>query len=171
MKVIRHPPHGGEVRGNAIAGALRTENAQMSVELAVVMPACIIMVFVVVNLMLFIEASVSFDRIAAAAILAHGVSLPGSGRGNAEYVVQSAIEEALGRRTTCSVEVDSSKVSFPGGGTVFDAGPSLTRFTCTLHYRPWPSGFVIAGVAFQVPAILEHRTDLVIDAYRSGVVF
>jgi hypothetical protein len=57
-----------------------------------------------------------------------------------------------------------------GSGGVLSLGPALTRFTCTLATRPWPSAFVMAGVRYEAPLVLRHERTLVVDRYRSGVV-
>ena len=48
--------------------------------------------------------------------------------------------------------------------------PLLTRYTCTMKYKPWPSSFVCAGVAFSPQAYVEHKKSLVVDRFRAGVL-
>ena len=50
------------------------------------------------------------------------------------------------------------------------ASPLLTRFVCTLTYRPWPSLVRLPGVTFEAPVALRHERDIVVDRFRSGVV-
>ena len=45
-----------------------------------------------------------------------------------------------------------------------------TRYTCTMKYKPWPSSFVCAGVAFSPQAYVEHKKSLVVDRFRAGAL-
>lgn len=153
---------------------LRTDcRGQATVELAMCVPLLLVMAFVVANLMSYVEACAAFDRIAYDAVVSQGVSPAGEGVSSpATGAIRSCIEDALGREATCSVEVRSEDVLRYGGDpdTTFSIAPRLTRYVCTLRYRPWPSGVVIAGVSMQAPAVLVHTRELVVDRYRPGVV-
>lgn len=149
------------------------QRGQATVELAMCMPILLVLAFVVANLMGFVEACAAFDRIAYDAVVSQGVSSAGEQSDtSATGAVRSCIVEALGRESTCQVEVSSEDVLRYGGSpnTTFSVAPRLTRYVCTLRYRPWPSGVVIAGVSMQAPALLVHTRELVVDRYRSGVV-
>lgn len=84
------------------------------------------------------------------------------------------VVEALGMPAdVVDVEVDSERVGHArggGDGIEFPVSPLLTRYTCTLEYRPWPSSFTIAGVSYRAPLVLHHKRELVVDRYRGGVV-
>ena len=150
----------------------RDERAQATVEAALTLPALIVLAFVVANLAAFVEASFAFEQIARDAVVAHGVSPAGEQtEASGATQVREAIEGSLGREATCSVEVRTEDIGrFGGGATTFAIAPHLTRYVCTLHFRPWPSSFVIAGVGFEPPALLSHECSLVVDRYRPGVV-
>lgn len=144
----------------------------MTVELAVLVPVTIVVALTVYNLARFVEACAAFDRIAADAVISQGVSPAGDAGAPAVGEVEDAIEDALAMRA-CTVEVRAQKVgsSAPRGkGLEFPVSPLLTRFTCILRYRPWPSSFVIAGSVYRAPVALTHERTIVVDRYRGGVV-
>lgn len=150
----------------------RAERGQMVVELAVVLPVCIVVALVVFNLCRFVEACATFDRVAPDAVIAQGVSPAGEQSSlSAAGQVQSSIQSALDM-STCevSVQLSGAPQDVAGPGIGFSVSPLLTTFTCTLRYRPWPGSFVIAGVVFSPPVALTHTRTLVVDRYRPGVV-
>lgn len=154
--------------------ALNDEEGQMVVEMAVVMPVMIVMAIVVLNLMWFIEASARFDRVAPDAVLAMAVSPEGGvdGSGGNRAVCQ-AIERAMDGMHGVEVSVESYsawELAEPDG-IGFSFAPHLTRYVCTLTYHPWPSGFSVAGFDASIPVELTHQSVLVVDRYRSGVIF
>ena len=152
------------------AGTLRSRVAQMTVELAVLTPVVIVVALVALNLMGFVEACAAFDQAAQDAVIAHGVAPPGEqGERSAGVAVRESIEESLGREDRCEVEVRGESVSGATGGAS-GASPLLTRYVCTLTYRPWPRMLRLPGVTYEAPLALEHECELVVDRYRPGVV-
>lgn len=151
---------------------LRNERGQMAVEMAVVVPVCIVVALIVFNISRFVEACASFDRIALDAVVSQGVSPPGEQSASAAAgQVQACIESALAM-PNCEVSVGVSGASTPaaGRGLRFPVSPLLTTYTCTLRYRPWPHSFVIAGVPFSPPVALTHERTLTVDRFKPGVV-
>jgi hypothetical protein len=150
----------------------RSQAGQMCVELAMVVPVAVVVALIVFNLSRYVEACATFDRVALDCVIAQGVSPPG-GQTSASAVgrVRQGIQEALDM-DGCEVSVVASgpDPQAAGTGLTFPLSPLLTRFTCTLRYRPWPHAFVIAGVAFAPPVVLTHVRTLVVDRYRPGVV-
>jgi hypothetical protein len=149
------------------------ESGQMTVEMAVLMPVTIVVALVAYNLVRFVGACALFDRAAADCVIAHGVS-PSEGGGDGPDVesVRAALEGALPSES-CEVSVEaegSGSTASPSGAVTFPLSPSLTTFTCTLRYRPWPSSFVLAGVGFSPPLALVHERSVVVDCHRPGVV-
>ena len=144
----------------------------MAVELAVMVPVCIVVGLIVYNLCRFAEACATFDRVAPDAVISHGVSPAGEQSALASAgSVKRCIEEALAS-SNCEVSVS---VSGPdptplGFGLTFPVSPLLTTYTCTLRYRPWPGSFRLAGVPFSPPVALTHQRKLVVDRFRPGVV-
>ena len=144
----------------------------MAVELAVMVPVCIVVGLIVYNLCRFAEACATFDRVAPDAVISHGVSPSGEQSTLASAgSVKRCIESALAM-SSCEVSVS---VSGPdpaplGGGLTFPVSPLLTTYTCTLRYRPWPGSFRLAGVSFSPPLTLMHERKLVVDRFRPGVV-
>ena len=150
---------------------LGDESGQMTVELAVMAPVAIVVALVVLNLMGFVEACAAFDQASLDAVLAHGVAPAGEqSERSAADEVREALEDALGREDRCEVEVRCESVSEGATGTSFAVSPLLTRYVCTLTYRPWPSLVRMPGVTFEAPIGLRHERELVVDRYRSGVV-
>ena len=143
----------------------------MTVELAVVAPVAIVVALVVLNLMGFVEACAAFDQAAPDAVLAHGVAPAGEQTQEAaEREVAGALERALGREGRCEVEVRCEGVLEGDAGSPGLVSPLLTRFVCTLTYRPWPSSLRLPGIVLEAPIALRHECEIVVDRYRSGVV-
>lgn len=154
----------------ALVGCLRSQRAQMTVELAVVTPVVIVVALVVMNLAGFVEACAAFDQAAHDAILAQGVSPAGEqSEAHAVDEVSSTLEELLGREDRCEVEVVAEPASEGGSGS-FTISPLLTRYVCTLTYRPWPRLVRLPSVTYEAPLSLRHQCELVVDRYRPGVV-
>lgn len=152
---------------------LRTqdEGGQMTVELAVMAPVVIVVALVVLNLMGFVEACSAFDQAALDAVLAHGVAPDGEqSESSAVVQVRDALEDALGREDRCEVEVRCEPASEGAPSTLLTVSPLLTRYVCTLTYRPWPSLVRMPGVTLEAPVGLRHERELVVDRYRGGVV-
>ena len=150
---------------------MRDEGGQMTVELAVLVPVIIVVALTVLNLAGFVVACAAFDRIALDAVISQGVSPPGEQSDLvAAQAVSNCITDALGRESTCSVEVRLERVFDASGSADLSMAPLLTRFVCILVYRPWPRAFSIAGVAFSPPVALRHQRSIVVDRYRTGVV-
>ena len=150
---------------------MRDSRGQMTVELAVLIPVVVVMALVIHNLAGFVSACAAFDRIALDAVISQGVSPAGEQTDlGATEAVSSCISQALGREGTCSVEVRAERLTDASGSYDFSVAPLLTRYVCTLVYRPWPSSFSIAGVAYRAPVELRHERSIVVDRYRPGVV-
>ena len=155
-----------------VVDRLRGERGQMAVELAVTLPAALVVALVVFNLCRFVEACATFDRVAPDAVVSQGVSPAGEQSSlSSAGQVKACIEQAL-NMTSCEVEVQVSGApeTTSAHGLTFPLSPLLTTYTCTLRYRPWPGSFVIAGVPFRPPLALVHRRTLVVDRFRPGVV-
>lgn len=143
----------------------------MTVELAVVTPVVIVVALVVLNLMGFVEACAAFDQVALDAVVAHGVAPSGEqSEGRAASEVRSAIEELLGREGRCEVGVRAEAVGMGATSSGLVMSPLLTRYVCTLTYRPWPRLLRMPGVTYEAPLALRHECELVVDRFRSGVV-
>lgn len=143
----------------------------MVVEMAVMVPVALVVALVAFNLLCFVDACAAFDQAALDAIVSHGVS-PSGQQTQAAAVgqVQAALEEALGREGTCEVEVRAERVTGDGSSASFLISPLLTRYVCTLTYRPWPRFASLPGITFEAPVALRHERELVVDRYRPGVV-
>lgn len=143
----------------------------MTVELAVVTPVVIVVALVVLNLMGFVEACAAFDQVALDAVVAQGVAPSGEQSENrAAAEVRSAIEELLGREGRCEVEVRAEAVGMGATSSGLVMSPLLTRYVCTLTYRPWPRLLRMPGVTYEAPLALRHECELVVDRFRPGVV-
>lgn len=154
-----------------LAAALAGRDGQMTVELAVLTPVVIVVALVVLNLMWFTDACAAFDQAALDAVVAHGVAPSGEqGRERAVEEVTSALGRAMGERRGCAVEVRAEPVSPGASGASFVISPLLTRYVCTLTYRPWPLLLSMPGVPYGAPLALTHERALVVDRFRAGVV-
>ena len=66
--------------------------------------------------------------------------------------------------------MSAQAVSGGGEAAPLVVSPLLTRYTCTLVYRPWPRLLRMPGVTYEAPLALRHERELVVDRYRPGVV-
>ena len=140
-------------------------------ELAALMPAVLVVALVSFNLARFVALCATFDRVSLDAVVSQGVAPAGTQtRLVAASEVRDCIEEALDAADVCSVEVSAESVRDSGGRQRLSVSPLLTRFRCSLVFRPWPSSFSIAGFSCQAPFALRHERSLVVDRYRPGVV-
>ncbi|MCI6844488.1 MAG: hypothetical protein MR874_06995 [Coriobacteriaceae bacterium] len=147
------------------------QSGQMTVELAVLVPVVIVVALIVVNLMEFVDACAAFDRLSLDGVIAEGVSPAGEQSVTASVAaVEDGLRAALGREGTCDVEVRAEHVSAEEGGRLLSVSPLLTRYTCTLVFRPWPRELRLPGITYAAPLELRHERTLVIDRYRPGVV-
>ncbi len=149
------------------------ERGQMSVETALMLPILIVLAFVMSNVLLYVEACITFDRIAYDAVISQGVAP--SGEQSTEHAareIKACIEDALDRSSTCNIEVTASEVGRLSGtnDALFSVVPSLTSYECTLCFSPWGSSIQIAGFTFTFPIQLTHTRSFVVDRYRPGVV-
>lgn len=153
-----------------MSGSVRDDAGQMAVELAVLVPVIVAVALVVANVLQFAELVSRFDRVAPDAVVLHGVSASGVSSelaGVAE--VKSAIEQAMGEMP-CEVAVRAEPISGDCSEARIDLAAGTTRFVCELGYRPWPSSVQIAGVGFELPAIVRHQRSFVVDRFRAAVV-
>ena len=150
----------------------RGERGQMAVELAALIPVIVVVALTAYNLMRYVELCAVFDRVALDAVISQGVAPAGEQEAHAAAsAVQACIAETIAS-SACTVEVSVSSPhegSQPGRLSIL-ISPLLTRYTCTLHFRPWPSAFVLAGVVYDSPVTLVHTRSLVVDRFRPGVV-
>lgn len=136
---------------------------QMAVELAILVPVAIVVALISLNLMRFVDACAAFDRMSLDAVVAQGVSPAGDQSGAlAAEQVRTCIADALGREDVCEVEVSAESC---GGASL------LTRYICTLVFKPWPRVLRLPVVSLEAPFGLRHQRELVVDRYRPGVVF
>lgn len=150
---------------------LTNDEGQMTVELAVLLPVAIVVALIVFNLCRFLELCAVFDRASLDAINAYGVSGEGELSVRAcEEEIRSHLGAAMGNEDVCMIDVRAENVSGEGSSAVFVISPLLTRYTCELRYRPWPSTLSIAGISGGVPWSLRHERSLVVDRFRPGVV-
>lgn len=160
---------GSGVKGLAIR-VVADESAQAVVEAAIVLPVLIVLALVAYNLMKFSNAVARFDRIAPDMVLMHGVSPAGENLspGAAAHVVEEELAAAMDD-VDLEIEVTCEDVSAGASGSLSLTG-SLATFRCSMRYRPWPSGFSIAGVDLGSPVVLEYERNVVVDPWKPGVV-
>ena len=136
----------------------RSCRGQMTVELAVCIPAFIATALLVFNAMLFLENCAAFDRLARDAVRVHAAS-PAHGQSSAESaaLVQASLKASF-PQDYLDVAVQASGVSL-----------GFVRYQATLRFRPTLFGRPFSGAVYDVVLRpLEHSTSLVIDPYRPG---
>ena len=146
------------------------ESGQMSVEVAVIVPVAIVAALTIANIMAFLGCCAAFDRAGLDAVIAHGISPSGhQSELSATTAIRSSIEEALGSNPAVSVDVSADPLS-GSSGMLASLCPPLVRYTCTLHFRPWPQHLRLAGASMDAPFEVIHERSLVVDRSRPGVV-
>lgn len=154
-----------------VPGVRSGSEGQMTVELAVLIPPAIVLAIVLYNLMGFIDSCAAFDRLSLDAVVAHGVAPGGTQTSElATGEVEQAIRSALGREGACEIQVEATLLSDAGQTGEMLISPLLTRYTCTLLYKPWPRSVRMPGITVEIPLALKHERTLVVDRFRSGVV-
>ena len=152
----------------------------MTVELAVIFPVALVMVFIMMNVMMFLRECARFDPLAAEAVRTQATS-PGTGHyglGDRANMTLDCLAANFTGTGNIEIDVQASEVVFglinevldpeDKAGLAFSFLPRQERFTCILRYRPWGLPANLFGL--QIPAV-EHRREFVIDPYRPGVLF
>lgn len=150
----------------------REELAQATVEMAVVAPVLIVLALIVYNIMVFLSATARFDRVAPDVVLAHAVAPEGDGTGelsDASERVKEVLQSAMDGYDL-EIEVTSAEGVAARDEGILSLDGTLRTYTCTMRYRPWPSGLSIAGVSLGAPAFLSHERAVTIDPWRPGVI-
>lgn len=145
----------------------------MFVELVAVFPVMVIVGLIAINLLWYMEASSAFMRLSDHAILVGATSQQGTSETDSqELQVKQYLEQGLKDFKRVSVEVSSQSVSRNSDGSHhFTLAPYLQRYTCTMTYKIWPGDFSLSFMDAQSPLELKAENSLVVDPYRSGVIF
>lgn len=144
--------------------------AQATVEMAVVVPVLVVLALIVYNLMAFVAATARFDRVAPDIVLAQGVSQVG---GTSSASAAGKVKEQLVRAMeghAVEIEVTCEEGSRSGEGPLLTLVGPLRTYRCAMRYRPWPSGFSIAGVQMGAPELLAHERSMTVDPWKPGVL-
>ena len=139
---------------------IRAESGQMTIEVAVALPALIVVAAIAVNAMTFFADCAVFDRVAHDAVRVYA-----SAPAYAQDIDQGC---TLVERTVRSQLDDPNlEVRISHGVT----GPDFDEFTATLEFYPTLFGRGARSEVFgvQLPH-LTHVTRYVVDSYRAGVV-
>ena len=141
-----------------------SEKAQMTVEMAIIMPVVLVTIFIVFNLMLFVEACGDFDNISRQAILLYAGQRHNKAEDSAIVSsIKSYIEDNLSCGGNYEVEVDEIKLNYLGKeSSPYTLISPLSNYKCTLKYFPITKSFSVAGFEFRPPYYLEHTTRLVV---------
>lgn len=144
-----------------LARLLSDKKGQATVELVVTLPVAILVAVIVVNALTFFGMCTTFDQVVRQSVCTYGTA-PGPG--------ESASMVAMRVREAAEAALDSPNVTVsvePEG-----AFPGLTRYRGHLSYRPTLFGLSLRSKVFGIslPA-LSHEVDMVVDAYRPGILF
>ena len=119
------------------------ERGQATVELAVVLPVALVVAVIAVNALAFFGTSIMAGDDTASLAL--------------------AVEQALTRQVGEQGEVQVRAEGLASG---------LTRFTARIEYAPTLFGLGMRSEIFGVALPpLAHEVDLVVDAYKPGIMF
>ncbi len=154
---------GGRARRRRHAGCgkrARDDGGQMTVELALVLPAAIIVAVIAVNAMTFFSQCAEFDRVGRNAVRVYATS-PAYEQGLDQSValVKGATAESLGIDEG-DLEVRASRIE--GGYATFEL---------ELQYRPTLFGMGLRDEVFGIALpTLSHTTSITVDTYKPGMV-
>ena len=159
-------PDGGVGSGGALGPrihlrrALESKRGQMTVELAVAMPALIVIAVIAVNAMTFFSDCAVFDRISREAVRIHATA-PAYRQGAERSCI--LIEQAI------RSEVDSPNLTVRVTHGV--TGPDFDEYTATLEFSPTLFNRGLRSEVFGVSLPrLQHTVSYVVDSYRAGVI-
>ena len=157
--------------GAGIAGCLREDCAQATVEMVVVVPVLIVLALISYNVMMFLSAVARFDRVAPDIVLAHAASPAGECGNGASVagVVAERLEDAM-EPYDVEIEVTCDGQDETGAGAVLSLVGGQRTYRCVMGYVPWPTRLSIAGVSLGAPLMLEHAREVTVDPWRPGVV-
>ena len=136
------------------------ESGQMTVEMAVAMPALIVVAVIAVNACTFFYQCAVFDRVAHEAVRVYATS-PAywEGPGQACASVEQAVRSQLDNQNL-DVSVAYAKV-----------GADFDEYRATLNFQPTLFGMGLRSEVFGVSMPqLEHTTSYVVDSYKPGVI-
>ena len=150
----------GRLPLGGLLGSRRCERGQMTIELAVAMPALIAVAVIAVNAMTFFADCAVFDRITCESVRVCAAS-PAYGEDAGREV--ALIEQAI-RAQLSDQNLD---VSVEHGVT----GADFDEYRATLAYYPTLFGLGLRSQVFGVAMPhLTHVARYVIDGYKPGVV-
>ena len=136
--------------------ALRGQDGQATIELAITFPVALILAVVVLNLVNYLGVCASFDRVFAQQVRV-AAAAPGVGQNLSD---SSAVRATYGRECS-SVGVTVSQDAF-GNST----------FCGEIAYEPTLFGLNFRSILFGVDApTLRHQTRYAVSCYRPGVLF
>lgn len=136
------------------------ESGQMTVEMAVAMPALIVVAVIAVNACTFFYQCAVFDRVAHEAVRVYAAS-PAYGEGSGQTC--ASVEQAV-RSQLDDQNLDVS-VAYAKVGADFD------EYRVTLSLQPTLFGMGLRSEVFGVSMPqLEHTTSYVVDSYKPGVI-
>ena len=136
------------------------EGGQMTVEMAVAMPALIVVAVIAVNACTFFYQCAVFDRVAHEAVRVYAASPAyGEGSGQACASVEQAVRSQLDDQNL-DVSVADANV-----------GADFDDYRVTLGFQPTLFGMGLRSEVFGVSMPqLEHTTSYVVDSYKPGVI-
>ena len=136
------------------------ESGQMTIEMAVAMPALIVVAVIAVNACTFFYQCAVFDRVAHEAVRVYAASPAyGEGSGQACASVEQTVRSQLDDQNL-DVSVAYAKV-----------GADFDEYRVTLGFQPTLFGMGLRSEVFGVSMPqLEHTTSYVVDSYKPGVI-
>ena len=139
------------------------DKGQMTVEMAVMLPVVIVVVFIVFSLMLYLNSCTQFDSAATQAVLV--ISAQSNKRlhiGRDEACIKNYINQAMKSNKRIEVEVESRKLKrIDDKGFRLGIGNTLVEYKCTMKFYPSIKSFTMAFMRFDAPVYLTHEKVLV----------
>lgn len=135
----------------------------MTVEYAILMPVCLVIIFTVFNLMLFINLCAEFDHIAKDAVLicaaqtSNSDSLSILNLKTKEYI-ESSMRSPKVKTEVTSHKIDVFTLEQKDMGCLGD----LVKVECEMRFYPVVHGFSAGYIDFLPPVYLRHETSLVV---------
>lgn len=144
-----------------IRNFVKNDEAQATVELAVMFPVILIIAVIAVNALTFFSECASFDRSFKQIVTCIGPS-PGYGKdvGNVKSIIESELHN---RFDEDFLDFDVSVENISGG---------YQQFSANLKMHPTLFGMGLRSEIFGVPLpSLNHEQKMTVEVYKPGVIF
>lgn len=154
---------------------LESQSGQMIVECALMLPLVLVVGLIVLNLCRFLQITAFFDQVSNDAVIAQAISPAGKQNNlNACQSVEEALKASFAEQSYTSevvIEVSAEPSAVGHENALFSFLPRYTRYRCRLRFKPYPRVLRLPFISLSSPFELVHTREIVVDHYKTGVVF